>query len=125
MGYKASVTTFGKIKPGKDKDGTNRRLDVSFHEGQLRPAEDTPPEMLQEWLRTFGTAQKKRKRTVGTMLKNGLLRLMMGLRLPDGVAKDGTVAFKMNRPPHGYTDILYIDDKLRVTRGNRGSIVAA
>jgi len=122
--FKANITTFGKIQPGKDKDGKNRRLEVWFTEGKLKPASGTDDAMRKQWLDTFRTAQKEKKRTVGTMLKNGMLRLMMGLRLPDSVADDGTVSFKMNRPPHGYTDILYIDDKLRVTRGNRGSIVA-
>lgn len=122
--FKANITTFGKIQPGRDKEGKNRRLEVWFTEGQLKPAEGTDDAFLKQWLDTFRTAQKKKKRTLGSMLKNGLLRLMIGLKLPDSVADDGTISFKMDRPPHGYTDILYIDDKLRVTRGNRGSIVA-
>jgi len=122
--FKANITTFGKIQPGKTKDGRNHRLEVWFTEGQLKPAAGTDDALHKQWLDTFRTAQKTKKRTFGTMVKNGMLRLMMGLQLPDSVAEDGTVSFKMNRPPHGYTDILYLDDKLRVTRGNRGSIVA-
>lgn len=122
--FKANITTYGVIKPGSDKEGKNNRLEVWFERGELKPAAGTDGDMLRKWLDTVRAAQRQKKRTLGGMLKNGMLKLMMGLQLPQGVAEDGTVSFQMNRPPHGYTDILYIDDKLRVTRGNRGSIVA-
>mmetsp|Transcript_129991 Transcript_129991/g.417295 ORF Transcript_129991/g.417295 Transcript_129991/m.417295 type:complete len:331 (+) Transcript_129991:88-1080(+) len=122
--FKADITTNGKIRPGKDKDGTNRRLEVWFTQGSLTPAAGMSADVKSDWLRTFRTALKEKKWTVGGMLKDGMMRLMMGLRVPESVDDDGTVTFQMNKPPHGYTDILYIDDMLRVTKGNRGSIVA-
>jgi len=121
--FKAKMVTVGQIKPAKDKQGRDARLDVCFTGGTLSPAEPTDEKMKVKWLDVFGAAQTGRKRTIGSMLKNGLLRLMMGLRLPDSVATDGSVTFEMRKPPKGYTDILYMDDKLRVTRGNRGSVV--
>ena len=35
----------------------------------------------------------------------------------------GSVSFEMKRCPHGYIDVLYLDEDLRITRGNRGTIV--
>lgn len=122
--FKALLTTHGRIKPGKDQDGANRRLEVWFTSGELKPAPDTDPELRNQWATTFQSAQRERKRTIGSMLKGTMLKLMMGLSPPEGVQEDGAITWEMSRPPHGYTDILYIDDKLRVTRGNRGSIVA-
>jgi len=122
--FEAKMTTYGRIMPSKDKEGRARRLDVSFSGGDLRPAPSMEAEMRGQWLEVFGAAQKQRKRTLGSMITNGLMRLMMGLRRPEGVDDDGTITFEMRKPPHGYTDILYLDDKLRVTKGNRGSVVA-
>lgn len=122
--FRAKMTTYGQISPARDKEGRARRLDVSFTGGDLKPAPGTDAEMRRSWLHAFGRAQREKRRTLGSLLKNGLLRLMMGLRPPESVGEDGTVAFEMRKPPHGYTDILYLDDRLRVTRGNRGSIVA-
>lgn len=37
----------------------------------------------------------------------------------------GELTHEMPRSPEGWTDILYIDEEMRITRGNRGSIVVA
>eukprot|EP00933_Yihiella_yeosuensis_P014782 TRINITY_DN13103_c0_g1_i3.p1 TRINITY_DN13103_c0_g1~~TRINITY_DN13103_c0_g1_i3.p1 ORF type:complete len:123 (-),score=21.05 TRINITY_DN13103_c0_g1_i3:473-841(-) len=117
------MTTFGSIKPARDGEGRDVRLAVTFTGGNLRPADGTDAETQKTWLRVFSDAQANRKRSLPSMLKNGLMRLMMGLKLPEAVAPDGTVSFHMSKPPHGFTDILFIDEELRVTRGNRGSVV--
>ena len=33
------------------------------------------------------------------------------------------LSFRMDKSPAGYLDILYLDDTLRITRGNFGSVV--
>mmetsp|Transcript_98454 Transcript_98454/g.278836 ORF Transcript_98454/g.278836 Transcript_98454/m.278836 type:complete len:88 (+) Transcript_98454:495-758(+) len=58
------------------------------------------------------------------MLKNGMLNLLMGLEAPTAADHEGTITWEMKRPPRGFTDILYLDDKLKVTRGNKGTVVA-
>lgn len=117
------MTTFGNIKPAKDDKGRDRRLEVWFTGGNLKPALDTDAATRKQWIETFGSAQKEKTPDMGTMFSNFLGGLMMGLKPPEGVDRDGTQSFEMTRPAHGYTDILYIDDRLRVTKGNRGSIV--
>lgn len=52
-------------------------------------------------------------------------RRLFGLRRAEEVAADGTMTYEMPRAPEGYLDILFLDEDLRVTRGNRGSIVIA
>ena len=56
---------------------------------------------------------------------NWLLKRMMGLEKPTGLAADNSMSYKMKKAPLGHLDILYLDDELRITRGNKGSVVIA
>mmetsp|Transcript_7428 Transcript_7428/g.16364 ORF Transcript_7428/g.16364 Transcript_7428/m.16364 type:complete len:346 (-) Transcript_7428:103-1140(-) len=123
--FKAKLTTFGQIRPDKDDDDVDRRLRVKFPGGELAPDLDGSEATLEQWKEVMSTAQKgKPKFDVGEMVKGAVMKFGMGLQAPGEIAEDGKIAWVMNRPPEGYTDVLYLDDKLRVTRGNRGSIVA-
>jgi len=123
--FKVEMKTFGQIKPSKDKDGQDRRLEVWFTGGHLQPGPESDAATKEKWQEMVGTAQKSKGFDIGGMLRNAFLKLAMGLRPPEGADESGRITFEMNRPPHGYTDILYMDDRLRVTKGNRGSIVVA
>jgi len=123
--FKADIVTYGEITPEEDKDGNKRRLGVVFNKGTLKPAAGTDSDMLQKWNEIFSDAVTQKKKSIGSKITNFFLGLMMGLKPPEGVDKDGTVTFQMTKPPKGWTDILFLDDKLRVTKGNRGSIIAA
>ena len=35
----------------------------------------------------------------------------------------GEVAFAMKRSPKGSLEIIYLDEELRITRGNKGTVV--
>ncbi|KAG5192920.1 hypothetical protein JKP88DRAFT_260815 [Tribonema minus] len=97
------------------------RLRVAFGAGELRPAQGQD---LAEWEAVFKPREGKEKPRVplGKKLTNLMLKLFMGFQ-PPADAGQGVQRYTMNRPPEGYLDILYLDDALRVTRGNRGSIV--
>lgn len=120
--FKAKMTTFGRVKPSKDEKET-QRLEVWFTGGELKPAEGTSADMKEKWMEVFGDSFKNKKWSMRGAFKNWMMGMMMGLRPPHSIEDDGKITFDMKKPPHGYTDILYIDDKLRVTRGNRGSVV--
>ena len=53
------------------------------------------------------------------------MKRLLGLEPVDGVRPDGSMKYSMGKSPVGFVDILYVDDELRVSRGNRGSIVVA
>ena len=36
---------------------------------------------------------------------------------------DESMRFEMKRVMHGYVDVLYLDEDMRITKGNHGSIV--
>jgi len=124
--FKAKITSFGRIQPDKDDEGKDCRLQVKFIGGELM-LDDGCKDMLDEWKETMGVAQKGKDNgfDLQEAIKGAVLKFGMGFEGPNGVADDGRITWSMKRPPQGFTDLLYLDDKLRVTRGNAGSIVAA
>ena len=97
------------------------RLRVTFTGGRMRRAEETP---LEAWRGVFA-----RQDTRGMRKRDRFAAWLAGrlfaLRRPTGAESDGTVSYSMARAPTGYLDVLYLDEELRITRGNRGSIVIA
>ena len=53
-------------------------------------------------------------------------KMLLGADVPDSMDADGSMSYSLHRPigGHGtsYVDVLYLDETLRVTRGNAGSI---
>ena len=81
--------------------------------------------MPEAWTSTFEAAFEKYKPRKRERLMNWLLKRMMGLEKPTGMSTDGYMTYKMKKSPHGTLDVLFLDDELRITRGNRGSVVIA
>lgn len=53
-------------------------------------------------------------------------KMLLGADVPDSMDADGSMSYTLHRPigGHGtsYVDVLYLDENLRITRGNAGSI---
>lgn len=118
--FKGVMKNFGKCKP--DPKNTSR-LEVWFTGGSFAPADDMDPSLLSEWKKTFGAAIGARKPNLLGRITNWAMKMMMGLKRPGSVADDGSMRYEMTKAPHGYTDILFMDEELRITKGNRGTIV--
>ena len=97
------------------------RLGVKFTGGYLCP----DGEDCEVWNSTFEAAFANYKPRKRDRLMNWLLKRMMGLQKPTGMSTDGSMTYKMTKSPHGHLDVLFLDDELRITRGNRGSVVIA
>jgi len=97
------------------------RLGVKFTGGYLCP----DGEDCEVWNSTFEAAFENYKPRKRDRLMNWLLKRMMGLEKPTGMSTDGSMTYKMKKSPHGTLDVLFLDDELRITRGNRGSVVIA
>lgn len=118
--FKGQMKNYGMCKPDpKNPD----RLEVWFTGGSFMPAADMDPALLDQWKKTFGAAFGAKKPTIIGRFTNWAMKMMMGLKRPEGVNSDGSMTYEMAQAPHGYTDILYMDDDLRITKGNRGTIV--
>jgi len=107
------------------------RLGVAFIGGKMVPGVEirSDPNKLALWKEVFADAYKKAdaERSYLSRLMLFFFQWMFQLTTPtDKEAEqnaDSSVHFEMKRCPHGYIDILYLDEDLRITRGNRGTIV--
>ena len=97
------------------------RLGVKFTGGYLCP----DGEDCEVWNSTFEAAFANYKLRKRDRLMNWLLKRMMGLQKPTGMSTDGSMTYKMTKSPHGHLDVLFLDDELRITRGNKGTVVIA
>jgi PAP_fibrillin len=109
----------------------DKRLGVIFLGGSLMPAFGvrSNPELLQTWKTTFANAYKnadEERSYVGR-----IMRLMMKWWLQLSIPTDEdaekcalhSARYEMKRRPKGHMDVLYLDEELRVTRGNRGTLI--
>ena len=104
------------------------RLMVSFTGGTLMPAEEVrkDPARLKLWAETFEGAYKKadEERSYVGRIFQYIIKLLLGLTLPsDDDQLKHSFHFDMKRSPVGYLDVLYLDEDLRITKGNRGTVV--
>ncbi len=98
---------------------SDTRLAVAFSGGVMKPAGDCD---RSAWRELFGPAlaAKPGKRA---RVMNWLLKRMMGLIKPSQLEGNDEMSYQMTKAPKGYLEVLYLDEELRITRGNRGSLV--
>ncbi len=96
-------------------------LQAQFKGGILAPQD---PTKLDEWKATFGKQRQSAKRTWKETFMSGFLKLMFGLVAPEAMNPEtGEISFIMKRSPKGRLEILYLDEELRITRGERGTVL--
>lgn len=110
------VHNFGVCEPASDNT-----LQVKFTGGALAPKNQT---QMQAWQATFGEQSKPANRGLKEKLMAGVLRMMFGIVPPQEMDRTtGRVSFKMKRSPKGKLELLYLDEELRITRGERGTVL--
>lgn len=114
----------------------HNRLMVTFTGGTLMPAQEIVHDTtkLKLWETTFQGAyqQADEERSYLGWLFHYCLKLLLGLTLPsdhhnfsrEDILKH-SFHFDMKRSPTGHMEVLYLDEDLRITQGNRGTIVVA
>ncbi|MBD2664457.1 hypothetical protein B6N60_00813 [Richelia sinica FACHB-800] len=110
------VRNLGVCQPASDT-----ALQVQFTGGVL-----TPQDMgqIEEWRRVFGEQGKPEETSLKEKFQTWLLKLMFGLVPPEGMNLDtGEIRFTMKRSPKGNLEILYLDEELRITRGEKGTVL--
>mmetsp|Transcript_3920 Transcript_3920/g.9254 ORF Transcript_3920/g.9254 Transcript_3920/m.9254 type:complete len:328 (-) Transcript_3920:164-1147(-) len=117
-GLKGVMTNFGYALPDPD---TPNRMTIFFTGGESRPADAAD---IAKWREQFGEAQGKMG--FRDKVTSWLGGQMMGLQVPTGIDSLGVARYAFKKPigGHGKTflDVLYLDDDLRIARGNKGSI---
>mmetsp|Transcript_10060 Transcript_10060/g.25950 ORF Transcript_10060/g.25950 Transcript_10060/m.25950 type:complete len:324 (-) Transcript_10060:104-1075(-) len=122
-GIQGLMSTTGSCELSEDAgDERGGRLNVTFTGGTISPRDTTD---LAAWNSVFGESSIQ---PPGIMDKVGawIMGAVLGIDKPlgGGDMTTGVQRFSMNRAPQGWLDVIFMDDELRVTRGNRGSIVA-
>lgn len=110
---------------------TDQRFSVVFNAGTLAPAESVvcDAQKMALWKQTFAGAYARadEDRSYFSWATRAAVHWILQLTAPSDAAaalqKYSSFHFKMKRSPRGYLDVLFLDDELRVTKGNRGSFV--
>lgn len=98
---------------------SNTVLQVKFTGGILAPR-DT--KQMEDWKAVFG--EQGSSRSWKEKLTSNAFRAIFGLIPPKSMnLETGEVSFTMHRSPKGRLEILYLDEELRITRGERGTIL--
>ena len=97
-----------------------QRLQVEFTGGILAPKIG---HNSSKWQEIFGQAQSSKK-GFKKQLMSKFFQLMLGLVPPQGMNPEtGEISFTMKRSPKGHLEVLYLDEELRITRGEKGTIL--
>ena len=124
----AKLTNYGVCFPR-----SNERLGVKFTRCVLEPRFDLSNSdnatLAAVWKETFDSAIAKEAEAqsyvgqAGTWLMHKMMKMMMGLEPPIDTS-DFTQTFTISKPYAGHLDLLYLDENFRISRGNKGTIVA-
>jgi len=96
-------------------------LQVQFTGGELAPKAQSE---MEAWKAVFGEQSKPSTTGLKERLMTSVLRMMFGIVPPQGMDRNtGRVSFKMRRSPKGNLEVLYLDEELRITRGERGTVL--
>ncbi|NEO31833.1 MAG: fimbrial protein [Symploca sp. SIO3C6] len=100
---------------------SDTKLQVKFTGGTLAPQEGTN---IKDWQEVFGKQRQSSQKSWQERFISGFFRLMFGLVPPQAMNPDtGEVSFTMNRSPKGSLEILYLDEEMRITRGEKGTLL--
>jgi hypothetical protein len=79
---------------------------------------------MEAWKAIFGEQSKPSRRSLKERLMTVVLKMMFGIVPPQRMDdKTGRVSFKMRKSPKGKLELLYLDEELRITRGERGTVL--
>ncbi len=99
---------------------TDDTLQVEFTGGKLSPQ---PNQDLSEWKQVFNK-KKSDNKGLKELFTSFILKIMFGLVPPKAMNEQtGEISFQMKRSPKGKLKILYLDDEIRITLGEKGTIL--
>ena len=114
------LTNYGYALP--DPANPNRKS-IWFTGGTIEPADERS---LSEWKKVFGPKTDNGQSSIEADEAKALASKMLLGVIHEPMDDQGVVGYHLNRPigGHGnaYCDVIYMDDDIRVMRGNSGSI---
>lgn len=110
------VRNLGVCEPMSDT-----ALQVKFTGGTLEPASGTD---LQQWRQVFDQPETDHHFSPKAWLQGLFLKWLFGLVPPQGMnPENGHLEFQMQRSPKGTLEIVYLDEELRITRGQKETVL--
>ena len=99
-------------------------LQVKFTGGELMPRNTESPSKMEEWLKVFGQESQPSQLSLQERIASVFVKWMFGISKASEIdPQTGKKAFTMNRSPKGMLKLLYLDEELRITKGNRETVL--
>ena len=99
-------------------------VEVKFTGGELMPLEIEEPAQMKQWLAVFAQESQKSQLSLRERIVSVFVKWMFGIsKASDMDSKTGKRVFTMEKSPKGILKVLYLDDELRITKGNRGTVL--
>ena len=99
-------------------------MQVMFTGGELIPPVDSDREQIKQWLEIFGSSKTKSQISLLERLKFWLVQTMFGMGKVSAIdPTTGKQSFAIDKSPKGKLKLLYLDEELRITQGNRESVL--
>ncbi len=99
-------------------------VQVKFTGGELMPLDNQDPEQRKQWLEIFGNSQKISQISLLDRLKFWFVQTMFGMSKVSVIdSVKGIKYFEIKKSPRGLLKLIYLDDELRITKGNRETVL--
>ncbi len=99
-------------------------VQVRFTGGELMPLENQDPEQIKQWLNIFGNTQIISQITLLDRLKFWFVQTIFGIgKVSEINPETGKQSFPIKKSPKGLLKLLYLDEELRITKGNRETVL--
>ena len=98
-------------------------VQVKFTGGELMSRETEEPSKMNQWLQVFGQ-ESQSQLSLQERITSIFIKWMFGISKASEIdTQTGKRIFTMKKSPKGILKLLYLDDELRITRGNRGTVL--
>lgn len=99
-------------------------VQVEFTGGELMPSTDSSSADCKQWQEIFNSDRSLSKISLLERFKFWLIQTMFGIGKVSAIdPATGKQSFTINKSPKGKLKLLYLDEELRITRGNRETIL--
>ena len=98
-------------------------VQVKFTGGELMPRETGESSKMNQWLQVFGQ-ESQSQLNLQERITSIFIKWMFGISKASKInTQTGKRVFTMKKSPKGILKLLYLDDELRITRGDRGTVL--
>ena len=99
-------------------------LQVKFTGGELMPRATEEPSTMTAWLQVFGQESQPSQLSLRERITSIFVQWLFGISKASTIdTQTGKRVFTMNKSPQGLLQLLYLDNELRITKGNRGTVL--